>query len=210
MNATKLHWCHVNIGSGNGWGNVDPDYAAIRSQRNQANGDVKLGPKVWSGDIKQSWLPVIRNIRHCSKMHACATKIVQMKKDKISYQISFQLGEFCLVALESCCVLLTLCRRHLHGFQVHLLQLRKKRGFYINSLAPGRCGNNLKSIIFKLIIQNNSSLGTHCETALRWMPQNLTNEKVPSSNKPLPKPMLTQIYVTISMGECKKDVTPEH
>ena len=35
---------------------------------------------------------------------------------------------------------------------------------------------NFKSIIFKLIIQN-SSLGTRCEIADRWMPQNLTNEK---------------------------------
>ena len=31
-------------------------------------------------------------------------------------------------------------------------------------------------IIFKLIIQN-SSLGAHCGIAVRWMPQNLTNEK---------------------------------
>ena len=45
-----------------------------------------------------------------------------------------------------------------------------------DSLAPGRCCNNLKSMIFKLITQN-SSLGTHCEISLTWMPQNLTNEK---------------------------------
>ena len=32
----------------------------------------------------------------------------------------------------------------------------------INSLAPGRCGCNFKSIIFKLVMQN-CQLGTHCE-----------------------------------------------
>ena len=46
----------------------------------------------------------------------------------------------------------------------------------INSLAPGRCDNDFKSIIFKLIVQN-KSLDTHCEIALRWMAQNLYNEK---------------------------------
>ena len=45
-----------------------------------------------------------------------------------------------------------------------------------NSMAPGRYGNNFKSIVFKLIIQNRSS-DTHCEIALKRMPQNLTNEK---------------------------------
>ena len=45
-----------------------------------------------------------------------------------------------------------------------------------NSLAPGRCSRSFRRIIFKLIIQN-SSLSAHCGIALRWMPQNLTNEK---------------------------------
>ena len=48
---------------------------------------------------------------------------------------------------------------------------------WVNSLAPGKCSINFKSIIFKLTIQK-SSLGTCCEIALRRrMPQNLTNEK---------------------------------
>ena len=47
-----------------------------------------------------------------------------------------------------------------------------------NSLAPGRCGSNFKSINLKLIIQN-SSLGTPCKIALMWMSQNLNNEKYP-------------------------------
>ena len=46
----------------------------------------------------------------------------------------------------------------------------------LSSLAPGRCGNNMWSIILKFIIQH-SSLGSTCRIALRWMPQNLTNEK---------------------------------
>ena len=51
-----------------------------------------------------------------------------------------------------------------------------KRSLAINSLATGRCDNNFKSVIFKLITQN-SSLGTHCDIALRRVPQNLTIEK---------------------------------
>ena len=36
----------------------------------------------------------------------------------------------------------------------------------LNSLAPGRTGNNFQTMIFKLIIWN-SILDTHCEIALR-------------------------------------------
>ena len=43
----------------------------------------------------------------------------------------------------------------------------------INSLAPGRCCSNFKSITLKLIIQK-STLG---EITLSWMPQNLTNKR---------------------------------
>ena len=46
----------------------------------------------------------------------------------------------------------------------------------VNSLTPGRCGSDFQRVIFKLIMQN-SSLGTHCEIALRWMPQSLINKK---------------------------------
>ena len=44
-----------------------------------------------------------------------------------------------------------------------------------NSLAPGRCGINLRIVIFKFITQN-SSLGIHCEIAVMWMPQDHPNE----------------------------------
>ena len=47
---------------------------------------------------------------------------------------------------------------------------------YINSFVPGRCGTNFKSLIVRLIIQN-GSWGTRWEIALRWMPQNFTDEK---------------------------------
>ena len=46
---------------------------------------------------------------------------------------------------------------------------------WVNSLAPGRCGSNIKSIIFKLVKQN-SNLPTCCEITLRRMPKNLTND----------------------------------
>ena len=45
-----------------------------------------------------------------------------------------------------------------------------------NSLASERCGSNLISIIFELVVQN-SSLATYCEIALRWRPQNLSIDK---------------------------------
>ena len=48
--------------------------------------------------------------------------------------------------------------------------------FFINSLTPGRCGSNIKDIIFKIIIQN-SSLGTCCEIAFKWLPHSITNEQ---------------------------------
>ena len=66
---------------------------------------------------------------------------------------------------------------------------------WINPLAPGRGGSQFKTMNFKLVIQDNS-FGAHCEIALMWMPQDLTNQwevnmasgngLVPSSNKPLP------------------------
>ena len=36
-------------------------------------------------------------------------------------------------------------------------------------------GAVILSLIFKFIMQNNT-LGAHCEIALKWMPQNLTND----------------------------------
>ena len=67
----------------------------------------------------------------------------------------------------------------------------------INSLAPGRFHSNFRQVIFKLILVN-GGWGISYEIALRWMPLDLTDDKsilVPSGNKPLPEPMLTQIYV---------------
>ena len=54
-----------------------------------------------------------------------------------------------------------------------------------------------------------SSRGTGCQIALRWIPRTLTTEKstlvcnglMLSGNKPLPEPILTQIYVAISARE---------
>ena len=41
-----------------------------------------------------------------------------------------------------------------------------------NSLVPGRCGSDFKTINFKIILQN-----INRAIALRWMPQELINEK---------------------------------
>ena len=46
----------------------------------------------------------------------------------------------------------------------------------LNSLAPGRCGYYLKLIIFKLASRINV-LSVSCEIVLRWMPEDLTNDK---------------------------------
>ena len=75
---------------------------------------------------------------------------------------------------------------------------------YQTYIGPWEMWQNLKNIMFKLIIQN-ISLGTHYDIALMWMPQNLLikinigsgNGLVWSGNKPLPEAMLTLISVTI-------------
>ena len=46
----------------------------------------------------------------------------------------------------------------------------------VNSFTPRTCDSNFKSASFKFIIQN-GGLGTHCEIALRGLPQNFTNAK---------------------------------
>ena len=43
--------------------------------------------------------------------------------------------------------------------------LKSPRGQWVNSLDPGRCGSNFKSMIFKPITQN-GTMGTHCEIAV--------------------------------------------
>ena len=70
----------------------------------------------------------------------------------------------------------------------------------IDSLAPGRYGNDHISMIYKLIIIRNRSR----VTALWRMLQNQWelytgsgNGMVPSGNSSLPAPMLSQIYIAI-------------
>ena len=46
---------------------------------------------------------------------------------------------------------------------------------HLTHLAPGRCGSNLKSIIFETFIEN-SSLDTNGKNSVRWIPQDFTNE----------------------------------
>ena len=43
--------------------------------------------------------------------------------------------------------------------------------WWLNSLAPGRCGNDIKSVISELILQ--IEFMDTCETTFRWMPGNV-------------------------------------
>ena len=47
--------------------------------------------------------------------------------------------------------------------------------YMINSLVPGRCGCNLKLVIFKLTARVDI-LSISCEIALRWMPQDFIDK----------------------------------
>ena len=77
-----------------------------------------------------------------------------------------------------------------------------------NSLVPGRCSCNIKLGNFRWVIFMQMLVIVGCrishETAFRWMSMDLPkvnigwgNGLVPSGNKPLPGPVLTQTYVTI-------------
>ena len=74
---------------------------------------------------------------------------------------------------------------------------------WLNSLAPGRFEWNFKQVIFKLIFSGwwlRYSLWNYPQVILigtYWWQVNIGsgNGLVPSGNKPLPEPMLTQIYV---------------
>ena len=52
---------------------------------------------------------------------------------------------------------------------------------YFNSLANGRCGRNFENITLKIVVHN-SSLGTHYEIALGWMPHNFTDDNFGHGN----------------------------
>ena len=74
-----------------------------------------------------------------------------------------------------------------------------------NSLTPGRCGNDFKLEISEHILQGyvHEHFLWNCSQAIAieyfsWHVNiGSGNGLVPSGNKPLPPPMLTQIYVTI-------------
>ena len=77
---------------------------------------------------------------------------------------------------------------------------------WLNSLAPGKFEWNFRHVIFKQILVIDG-WDFSCEitlimkvTGLHWWSVNIGsgNGLVPSGNKPLPEPMLTQISVAIS------------
>ena len=51
----------------------------------------------------------------------------------------------------------------------------QRRVNFINTLAPGRCGCNLKLVIIKLISMI-GILSTSYENALMWKPEDLTDD----------------------------------
>ena len=73
-----------------------------------------------------------------------------------------------------------------------------------NSFAPKRCGSNFTSVFFKIMLQIDF-LSASCEIVPKRVQQNPIadgstviysgNGLMPSGSKPLPDPMLTQIYV---------------
>ena len=76
---------------------------------------------------------------------------------------------------------------------------------FINSLAPGKFELNLNYVILKRILMIDV-WAISCEIALMWVSLDFPDDQstlvqvmalVPSGNKPLPEPMLTQIYVAI-------------
>ena len=99
-----------------------------------------------------------------------------------------------------------ICKQLPCGYWQPICLRWKLYAYHVMSLAPGRCGSNSKSVIFEhmLLIK---FVSTSCEISLRWMPQNAFEDNsplveegnglVPSGNKPLHQPMLTQISVSI-------------
>ena len=74
--------------------------------------------------------------------------------------------------------------------------------FLVNSLAPGKFEWNLGHVIFKqILVIDGWGMSWYCPnmnvTGLHWWSVNIGsgNGLVPSGNKPLPDPMLTQIFV---------------
>ena len=79
------------------------------------------------------------------------------------------------------------------------MSLKSHRGQWVNSLVPDKCGSNSIIVISKHVLQL-EFMSKFCKIALKWKPLNTFDDKstlVPSDNKLLPEPKLTQIYVAI-------------
>ena len=79
------------------------------------------------------------------------------------------------------------CRRAIDSSSLRCVQMQicdhvNGHGWCLNivnevtHLSPVKCGDDFKSILFKLLIPN-SSLGSHCKSVLRSMSQKLISEK---------------------------------
>ena len=76
--------------------------------------------------------------------------------------------------------------------------------FFLNSLVPGRCGSDFKSAISKHKLWVNFMSTSSVVITLRWCLWWLVsigpgNGLLPIGSKPLPEPMLTQMYITIGI-----------
>ena len=80
-----------------------------------------------------------------------------------------QKGQSCIVPGKWCSVVLFDLMLHMYINFTHLEA-------QFNSLVPGRWGCNLKLVIFKLTSRVDI-LSFSCEIALRWMPQDFTDDK---------------------------------
>ena len=88
---------------------------------------------------------------------------------------------------------------HLQNFFFFKYCLENTRCHNLNTLAPGVCDSNFKSMIFRRITQN-SSLSILWHVALMWVNIGSGNGLLLPGDKPLPKPMLTKIYMPDSIA----------
>ena len=102
----------------------------------------------------------------------------------------------CMFKYTECILIKTL---DIKGYQIHT-----PRNAELTHWPLGWCGHNFKLRIFNFI--SGDKLSISCWIALRWMQQGFMgwsfntgsgNGLVSSSNKPLPEPVLSQIYVTM-------------
>ena len=137
---------------------------------------------------------IFRSIRreHSAQMQSTPPRVIDQYKMQNKFTLKLKRNIIVLHMLNFLNFLL-LC----------LLVLTTGLQAYLNPLVPGRCGDNFKSLIFKLIMQN-ERLGAGCEIDFGWMSDcewedNIGSGKglVSSGNKLSHEPVLTRFFVAI-------------